>query len=94
MTELSPVCHMTPAENNKHGSVGCILPNLRCKVRYYVNIADSMNYFNLYPLTRTQLPFEHDDTAASLLDSGSRGLGSSTSWFVSFCSWARRRQGI
>ena len=39
MTELSPVCHMTPAENNKHGSVGCILPNLRCKVRYYVNIA-------------------------------------------------------
>ncbi|KAJ7379778.1 hypothetical protein OS493_012524 [Desmophyllum pertusum] len=32
MTELSPVCHMTPAENNKHGSVGVLLPNLRCKV--------------------------------------------------------------
>lgn len=32
MTELSPVCHMTPFENNKHGSVGLLLPNLRCKV--------------------------------------------------------------
>ena len=36
MTELSPVCHMTPAENNKHGSVGVLLPNLRCKVRLHV----------------------------------------------------------
>ena len=33
MTELSPVCHMTPFENNKLGSVGMLLPNLRCKVR-------------------------------------------------------------
>ena len=33
MTELSPVCHMTPAGNDKHGSVGVLLPNLRCKVR-------------------------------------------------------------
>ncbi|XP_029207684.2 surfactin synthase subunit 1-like [Acropora millepora] len=32
MTELSPVCHMTPFENNKLGSVGMLLPNLRCKV--------------------------------------------------------------
>ena len=33
MTELSPVCHMTPAGNDKHGSVGVLLPNLRCKVK-------------------------------------------------------------
>ena len=38
MTELSPVCHMTPFENNKHGSVGLLLPNLRCKVRVEIHM--------------------------------------------------------
>ena len=33
MTELSPVCHMTPFSGGKHGSVGVLLPGLECKVR-------------------------------------------------------------
>lgn len=32
MTELSPVCHVTPFDNIKYGSVGVLLPNLKCKV--------------------------------------------------------------
>ena len=32
MTELSPVCHVTPFDNIKFGSVGALLPNLECKV--------------------------------------------------------------
>lgn len=32
MTELSPVCHVTPFDNIKYGSVGVLLPNLECKV--------------------------------------------------------------
>ena len=34
MTELSPVCHMTPFSGGKHGSVGVLLPGLECKVRF------------------------------------------------------------
>ena len=32
MTELSPVCHVSPFDNIKYGSVGVLLPNLECKV--------------------------------------------------------------
>ena len=32
MTELSPVCHVTPFDKIKYGSVGVLLPNLECKV--------------------------------------------------------------
>lgn len=43
MIELSLVCYMIFVENNKYGFVGCILLNLWCKVRYYVNIVEFMN---------------------------------------------------
>ena len=33
MTELSPVSHATPCDDNiKYGSIGILLPNLECKV--------------------------------------------------------------
>ena len=37
MTELSPVSHVSPCDDNiKHGSIGLLLPNLECKVSLYI----------------------------------------------------------
>ena len=46
MTELSPVSHVSPCDDNiKHGSIGLLLPNLECKVSVYiVRISDLLIY--------------------------------------------------
>lgn len=35
MTEITGMSHMTPSVDPKHGSVGVLLPNLECKVRWW-----------------------------------------------------------
>ena len=33
MTENTALSHMTPSPDERHGSVGVLLPNLECKVK-------------------------------------------------------------